>query len=461
VNPATVLALHAAYALVVFAASHRCFDHGTERLLRAIASVRGRFTGGRIHGRMVLPHLGRSVCGVVPRSDTRTRPHLVAFLALTVIVIATRVWPVLREARLLDPAGYQELFLVRRIIDTPWPGLTLGGAAWSAALATLSAVDPAYIARFLPALLACALTWVLPRVVLGISRRFDTAVLAAACWVVAGSGLAVESPWEPVLSRQYVVIGAYVASLFLLAMIADRREQNAPLGRGLLIALAVTVFSPSLGFVAAGALASPPHIRLGVVVSTWIAIAAAGLDGDAPAVLRDAATTLPLALALCAAMVSAALPRRIYLPERSSAVACGALVAVGGFTVLPLSHPVEHDELARQTLRIVRQTPGSRWTIVAGDVPLLGGHGGEHVMRIPVFIACSSGAPLPECVAAQQSTTYVIVQKHPFHASALADEQALLSAVERLVHATKGSHLDYEDRVLRVYVVPPQLWARP
>jgi hypothetical protein len=98
---------------------------------------------------------------------------------------------------------------------------------------------------------------------------------------------------------------------------------------------------------------------------------------------------------------------------------------------------------------------------VAGDAPLLNGYGGQHLMPIRVFAACSSGNLLPECDAAQRTTTYVIVQKRPFNASALADEQTALSIVERLVHATKGSHIDHEDGVLRVYVIPPQRWALP
>jgi hypothetical protein len=137
------------------------------------------------------------------------------------------------------------------------------------------------------------------------------------------------------------------------------------------------------------------------------------------------------------------------------------LVAFGSFTVLPPSHPMEHDEMARQTLRIVRHSTDGEWTIVAREAPLLNGYGGQHLMPIGVFVACSSGALLPECGTAQRTTTYVIVQKRPFDASALADEQTALSAVERLVHATKGSHIDYEDGVLRVYVIPPQRWALP
>jgi hypothetical protein len=140
-------------------------------------------------------------------------------------------------------------------------------------------------------------------------------------------------------------------------------------------------------------------------------------------------------------------------------VACGALLAFGGFTVVPSSQPVEHDEVARQTLRIVRQASKGGWTIVGHAMPLLDGHGGGHLMSIPVFVACSAGALLAECAAAQRTTTYVIVQKRPFDVAGLLDEQSALSAVERLLHVTKGSHIDYEDGILRVYVIPPQRWA--
>jgi hypothetical protein len=80
-------------------------------------------------------------------------------------------------------------------------------------------------------------------------------------------------------------------------------------------------------------------------------------------------------------------------------------------------------------------------------------------MSMPLFVACSSGARLRECAAAQRTTTYVIVQKRPFDAAALADEQAALAAVERLVRITKGGRIDHEDDVVRVYVIPPQSWA--
>jgi hypothetical protein len=328
-----------------------------------------------------------------------------------------------------------------------------------AALSTLSAIDPAYVVRFLPALLGCLLTWALGRVVLGIVRRVDAAIVAAVCWLLAGSGLASESLWGSIVSRQYVVVDAYVAALFLLALLAHAHRRSARAGSGLVTASAVAVFSPPLGLVAAAALASPPKIRIAFVASTWLAVAVAGLSLDAPATLRDVAVTLPVALALVAALVSAAVPRRIYLPEGSGAVACVALIAVGGVGVMPLSNPIEHDEVARQVLRIVRQSSPGEWTLVAGDVPLLYGHGGDHVMPIPMFVACASGASFPECVAAQRTTTYVLVQKRPFAIAGLDAEQAALSAVERLVHATKGSHIDHEDAIVRVYVVPPQQWS--
>ena len=459
VNPATVLGLHVTYALSVFAASHRCFDHGAERLLRAVAAVRAGFPAARTVWQQLLARLPSRIAAAAPLSDAPSRPHLVALAALTAVASATRLWPALLEARLFDPAGYDELALVRRVVEGPWPGVTLGAPAWSAALAMLTALDPAYIARFLPALLACVLTCVLPRIVLRISGRFDAAVVAVACWLLAGSGIAVETPWGSILSRQHVAIGPYAAALLLLALLADNDRENRLTRQRVLAALAVIVFSPPLGVVAVMALASSAGIRRGVIAAAWMTIAVAGLHANAHLALLDAAVTLPLAMAVSAAMACAALPRRIYLPERSSAVACGALVAVGGFTVLPPSHPMEHDGMARQTLRIVRHSTEGEWTIVARDVPLLKGHRGQHVMPMRVFVACSSGALLPECAAAQRTTTYVIVQKRPFDVSALADEQTVLFAVERLVHAIKGSHIDYEDGILRVYVIPPQQWA--
>ena len=462
VNPATVLVLHAAYALSVFAESHRCFDDGTERLLRAAAALRSRVpVHTRPDPRVVLAHLRAAARAAVPLPESASRPHRFALATLIAVGVAARLWPVLAEARLFDPFGYEELFLVRRIIDGPWPGgLTPAGPAWIAALSTLSAIDPAYVVRFLPALLACVVTWALPRVVLGLVHRLDAAIVAAACWFLAGSGLASELPWGSILSRQYVVVDAYVAALFLLALLAQAHRQGAGAGDCLVTACAVAVFSPPLGIVAVGALVSPPKIRTIVVASTWLGIAVAGLSLDAPAALRNVAATMPVAVALAAALVCAAVPRRIYLPERSSAVACGALIAFGGFSVMPSSQPIEHDEMARQVLRIVRQSPPGETTIVAGDVPLLYGESGSRVMPIRMFVACASGALLPECVAAQRTTTYVIVQKRPFDVAGLAAEQASLSAAERLVHATKGSHIDHEDGIVRVYVVPPQRWSR-
>ena len=460
VNPATVMALHAAYALSVFAASHRCFDHGTERLLRAVAAFRCRFpAAGRLHARALLARVRTAARAVIPLPDSASRPHAIAFAALTAVVAGTRIWPAMAEARLFDPSGYGELFLVRRIIGGPWPGLTPAAPAWSAAVATLSAIDPAYVARFLPALLACLMTWALPRVVLNLSGRFDAAVVAVSCWFLAGSGLGTESPWEPIVSRQYVVVDAYAAALFLLALLTLAHSCTARPAAGIVVASAVGVFSPPLGVAAVAAIASPTTIRPGAVAATWVAIAIAGLDADAPSVLRNAAATLPAAVAFSAAMVCAALPRRIYLPERPSAVACGALIAAGGFSVMPPSQPMEHDEMARQALRIIRKSSEGEWTLVARDAALLDGYGGSHLMSIPMFVACASGALLPECRAAQRRTTFVIVQKRPFDIAALGDEQAALSAVERLVHSTKGSHIDHEDDILRVYVVPPQRWA--
>ena len=461
VNSATVLVLHASYALSVFAASHRCFDHGTEELLRVVAALRGRFPAGRPHPRVMLAHFRTAACAALPLPGSALRPHRLAFVAFVAVVAMARLWPALAQARLFDPFGYDQLFLVRRIIEGPWPGgITPAGPAWMAALSALSAVDPAYVVRFLPALLGCVVTWALPRAVLALVHRLDAAIVATACWFLAGSGLASGSPWGSILSRQYVVVDAYVAALFLLALLAQAHRHSTRAGERLLLACAVAVFSPPMGVIAAAALASPQNIRTAVVASMWLGVAGAGLSLDASATLRNVAATMPAAVAFAAALACSALPRRIYLPERSSAVACGAVIAVGGFSVMPPSQPIEHDEMARQVLRIVRQSSPGEWTIVAGDAPLLYGQRGGHVMPIPMFVACASGARLPECVAAQRTTTYVIVQKRPFDAAGIGAEQAALSAVERLVHATKGSHIDHEDGLVRVYVVPPQQWSR-
>jgi hypothetical protein len=456
VNAVTVVGLHAAYAAVVFAAYCGRFDRGAQRLLRAVAILYERLTGAG-HGRRARPRLLRRAARAtgwrVPPDVTG--PQLVAAAALAALVCGTRIVPALMEARLLDPAAYDQLYSVRRLLAAADWRLTVGGPAWTAAIATLSAVDAAYVVRFLPAVLACTVTFAVAATVIVQGRRFDAALVAFACWYLAGSGAAAESPWAAVLSRQHAATGEYVAALLLLALIRDSRPDR---GGGAWTALGAVMFAPPLGIVAAAALAFPQRLRSGAAALLWIGIAAAGIDPDAPAALRGVAATLPVALALGAGLVCASLPRDVQLPQRSTAAACGTLVALAGFSIVPPARVVEHDGNARQALRVVRHSIPGEWTIVAQSAPLLRGLAGARVLPLPLFLACASGSAMPECVTAQRTTTYVFVQKQPYTAVDLAQEQAALVAAERLAHAVEGARIEYEDETLRIYRVPPQPW---
>jgi hypothetical protein len=457
VNALTVVALHAAYAAVVFAACHRGFDRGAQRLLRTLAVAHERIRRGRPI-RLPLATLARR-CGAVamPVAASVGRPQAVAYSALAALACATRAWPALTDGRLLHPAAYDQLYVARRLLGETLPGITVGGPIWAAAVATLGAVDVASVVRFLPAVLACACTWALARTIIAAGGRFDAAIVAVGCWFVAGSGAAAESPWSAILSRQHAATGDYVASLLLLALIRERREDGTD--RGAWAALAAVLFSPPLGIVAAAALACPTRLRPGFAAALWVAAALGGVDAGAPAALHGTAATLPLALAFAGGLVWTIVPRDVQLPERSTAAACGMLVALAGFALVPPSRVIEHEAAARQALRVVRESPPGEWTIVARSAPLLRGLAGARVLPPAVFIACASGGSLPECAAAQRTTTYVFVQKQPYLAADLPQEQAALVAADHLARAVKGARIEYEDDTLRIYRVPPQRWS--
>ena len=457
VNAVTVVGLHAAYGAAVFFGFCRGFDGAAQRLLRTIATLYERVTLARRAGPRTTPTLRRWFAATLPPGpEVVTRPQLAACAILAATAGGTRVWLALTEARLLDPAAYEQLYVVRRLLgDTGW-GVTVGGPIWAAAIATLGAVDAASVVRFLPALLACAVTWALARAVIAQGGRLDAAFVAIVCWFLASSGAAADSPWAAVLSRQHAASGEYVAALLLFALIHDDATEHG--GHGAWHAVAAVLFAPALGVIAAVALAFPNRIRVGIVAAGWVGIAASGVHPDAPAVLRGAAATLPLAMAFAAGLIWAALPRDVRLPERSTAATCGVLVALAGFTVLPPVRVLERDETARQSLRIVRESRPGEWTIAANSAPLLRGLEGAQVLSLPVFIACASGAAIAECVAAQRTTTYVFVEKRPDAAADLGNEQAALLAAERLAHASKGARIDYEDDTVRIYRVPPQPW---
>jgi hypothetical protein len=454
VNPVTVVGLHVGFAIVVFAGVCGHFDRGMQRLLRAIAIAYERLARPRPRSRPkpgVLRRLSRAALAVPERVP---RPHLVACAALATLVAVSRFGPALLEARLFDPAAYDQLYLVRRLFDEASVGVTLGGPPWVAAIATLAAGDPAYVVRFLPPLLACIVTWALWRTMMAHGRS-DAAVVALACWWLAGSGAAAESPWAAVLSRQHAATGEYVAALLLFGVIRESRCDRH--GRSAWPALAAVLFAPPLGVVAAVALAFPGRMRAGVIAAAWVAVCASGMRAGAPPALLGAAATLPVAVAFAAGILWAALPRTVQLPQGSTAAACGTLVALAGFTIVPPARVIESDTGARQALRIARESPPGEWTIVARSVPLVRGLDDARLMPLPVFTACARGAVMPECSAAQRTVTYVFVHKQP-NAGDLAHEQAALVAAERLAHALKGARIDYEDDTLRIYRVPPQRW---
>jgi hypothetical protein len=455
VNPVTVVGLHAAYAIVVFAAVCGRFDCGMQRLLRTIAMAYERLARPRRPCSRpttgVLRRLGRAALAV---PEGVPRPHLAACAALAVLVAVSRVGPALLEARLFDPAAYDQLYLVRRLFDEASVGVTLGGPLWIGAIATLAAGDPAYVVRFLPPLLACVVTWALWRTMMA-QDRSEAAVVALACWWLAGSGAAAESPWAAVLSRQHAATGEYVAALLLFAGIWESRGNRH--GRSAWPALAAVLFAPPLGVVAAIALAFPGRMRAGVIAAAWVGVCVSGLRAGAPPALVGAAATLPVALAFAAGIVWAALPRAVQLPQGSTAAACGTLLALAGFTIVPPARVIESDTSARQALRIARESPRGEWTIVARSAPLVRGFDDGRLMPLPVFTACARGAVLPECRAVQRTVTYVFVHKQP-EIGDLAHEQAALVAAERLAHSLKGARIDYEDDALRIYRVPPQPW---
>jgi hypothetical protein len=135
--------------------------------------------------------------------------------------------------------------------------------------------------------------------------------------------------------------------------------------------------------------------------------------------------------------------RTVPMPEPRAAGAWGLLFMATGLGAVPPRIAIEHDVVARQAARILRERHPA--VVVSRSMPLLAG---ERRIRLQTPAAFVGGQGTGE-------RTYVFVQKVPLDPSQLDSDRALLAAADRVAHATPGARLYYDDDVLRVYVLPP------
>jgi hypothetical protein len=376
VNAITVVMLHAAWAIAAFLWAHRSVGTAARRLLRLVARL-----GEPLDIGARLRRLDASVVETVARV---TRPHLAACSLIACTLLVARVLPALAEARLFHPAAYQQLFLVRQMLDGTLTHVASPIIGLMAATATLSAVDAADIVRFVPPLLVCVLTATLMWTAVRVSGRFDVALVASLSWLLAGSGLAAATPWSDALARQHAAAGVHL--LVSLALWSVGRAVKQP-------------------------------IRL-----------------------------------------SAVLP--MQLPQPSGAGAWGLIAMLAGSSIVPPHVVVEHDSTARQSLRILREQRGARWTIVGRPMPIVRGLSSVDDLTFAVFAACASGTAVVGGCGDPAAPTYVFVQKRPFDpAEADAEQQGLMTA-ERVARGMAGARIYHDDETLRVYELPPRQVVR-
>jgi hypothetical protein len=340
----SVAALHVAVAVAAVWWSHRSLLEAGEHILCGVLSPSRR----QAHPTQPASH-----------TAAVTNLRLAALGMLASMLLVTRVLPSLAEARLFDPRAYEHLHVVRRLLAGGFKGDVAPLVdAWMAALSLLSTVDAATVVRFLPPLLACALTAALIRTVWQWAGRFDVALVAGVCAVLASSGLAADSPWNAMLTRQHAAAGEYVVALLFL-----------------------------LG---------PGKRRLELTAAAWFVIAAA-----------VPLSTFPFALALACAVLYRAVHSPVRLPETRTASAWGLLMLATGLGAIPPRLVSEPDVVARQGLRILREDRPA--VVVRRAMPLLDGHGSIRLDAPGAFAGADA-----------ERWTYVFVDKGTADAALLA-----------------------------------------
>jgi hypothetical protein len=208
VNPITIAVLHAAWAIAAFAWSHRSLTRAVERLLRLAARL-----GEPLDVAGCLRRVDAAIVETVSRTPRR---HLVACGMVGCTLLVARVLPALAEARLFHPAAYQQLSLVRQMLDGTLTSIVSPIIGWMGAVAVLSSVDAADVVRFAPPLLSCALVAVLMWTAVRVSGRFDVGLAVGLSWILAGSGLASAAPWSDALARQHAAAGVNLFAIMVL-----------------------------------------------------------------------------------------------------------------------------------------------------------------------------------------------------------------------------------------------------
>jgi hypothetical protein len=422
INSVTVVAVHLAWAMAAIVRANRSFDRTAEQLLRFIVRLDGGVRGAR---------LPNACCTAVRRTvaDLRNapRPYLAAFAAMAAAAAFVRVIPALAEARLFHPLAYDQLFVIRSMIDGDG-GVAPPVLAWIAAVSTLASLDPARVIHFLPPLLACVVTAAMVRVVARRMRSIDAGLVAGVIWLLTGSGLAAASPWSAALSLQHASPGETLAALSLLAMMSPRRLAAAAAP-----ALLVVLFAPVLAPLAAVALVASRETRLTAVACSWAIVAA-----------LVAPVTLPVALGLAAGTLYALTRVPVRAAEPAVVRAFGVMVMMVGVVLVPPRATIEPEAVAREALEVLRAADGDAWTVVGGPLPMLRGHGDGEFRT---FASLAAGVD-------PSRHTFVIVRKRPFTASDPAFDPAALFAAEAWAHATPGVRIIRDDEVLRVYHRP-------
>jgi hypothetical protein len=371
-----IAAVHLAFVVGVMWWSHRSLAEAADHLLRTCVTK-------------------AAAPPAAPRPLTPfTNPQLAAMVMVASMLLVTRVLPSLSEARLFDPTAYGHLTVVRQVLAGGFTGdIAPLVDAWMAALSLLAAVDAATIVRFLPPLLACAVTVVLIRRVWQWSGRCDVALGAGMGAVLAASGLAVAAPWSEALTRQHGAVGEYVVALLVLLGHRDGR-------------------------------------RLELTAAAWLILAA-----------FVSLATVPVALALGCAVLYRMVHTPVRLPEPRTAGAWGMLVLASGLGTIPPRVVSEPDVVARQALRILDE--GRPAVVVSRAMPTLAGHRWIRLQPPSAFAGADT-----------ERWTYVFVEKAS-DPQRLPTDQAVLAAAEQAVHVTPGARLYYDDDELRVYELPP------
>ena len=446
INPVTVFVLHLGWAAVVFLRSHPSLDAAAERLVRLMVAF-------DLRARTVVAPVSRLRNAAAQANDAfraAPRPALVACAALAVTVVALYILPVLREARLFHPEAYVQLFTVRRMLaGSIAPHIASPALGWVAALAALASVDAARVVHMLPALLTAA---TLPLLLIVVRRRtgsLDAALAAAFIWLIAGSGFAAETPWGDLLTRAHAAPGELLGAIVLLTMLGTRRS-GEPVLAALLLCCA-----PAMTPAGAAVLLAPSRWRLPFAATAWLVVAVAGHVPAAPEALHAVAVTLPIALALSAAVVFRAMRLPARLPEPAAAQVFGLAVLVAGAGIFPPHLVIERDVVAREALRVLTLA-GGRPVTLAGDVsPLLRGLGGASIETFPELAECAGGGR--RCDDARQPM-FVFVDKRPLVPAAFASDRDRLITADAWARTAPGVRILHDDDTLRVYYRPPTVF---